>query len=62
MTKRQALQVLLQSTQSWARGAGCGLAERPSPERLKEIREAGERLWDDAYHFEIPRGWPVDTL
>jgi hypothetical protein len=58
MTRRRATEILLNAAQAHLRGAGCGLAERPSEHEEMLIKAAALRLWRDAYNFDMPRSWP----
>jgi hypothetical protein len=53
MTKREALQILIENAAKNVAGAGCGLREPASDKRTKEVRTEVEKWWKDAYSFDL---------
>ena len=53
MTKKRALQVVLEAAFKYCEGSGVGLRSVYSDERKRELVTAAIRLWGDAYD------WPL---
>ncbi len=51
MTKREAMQILINFSAKWGAGCGVGIRETLSQKDQEEIRQAIQKLWVDAYDY-----------
>ncbi len=53
MTRKKALQILMENAAENVRGQGCGIRPAHSEQKSALVRDAIIRLWKEAYSWDI---------
>lgn len=53
MIKSRALQILIEHACANCAGSGCGVRSLPSESSRKEVKEAVQKVWKNAYSYPL---------